>query len=254
MSKPETAAAQKSRRQTLHKWRNRAVVTVSILAVFGVAAGIGHEVKQHKRHEVKAPTGAAGPHKFSIWEAGAPTPVIITIYDDLRSRASRDFYRKFEPTLEQMVATGQVHIQHRFVTGTDAKLGGDGAEKAANAAACAQDGGHFTDYLNLLWKNQPAEKDDHFADTGYLVTLGRRVHGLEPANFNPCVRLDKHHGWVVAGQRDFAASGLGHAPVLTINDVTVRPDKDGTTPASLRDTVRQVVKEAGADYLDSGSK
>jgi Thioredoxin len=235
-----------SRSGALKRWRSRALATVGVLAVFTVAAGIGHMVKDNKRDEVKVPTGAVADDKFAIADAGAPTPVIVVIYDDLRSRASKDFVTSYGPTLEHMVATGQVHVQHRFVTSSDARLGGDGAAKAANALACAQDGKKFPEYLQVLWEHQPPESQDGFGDTQHLINLAKKVDGLDPATFNPCVRLDKHHGWVLAGQRDFLTSGLGKAPVLTVNGVPVRVKT--LTPHKLTTIVRTAVRDAGAAW------
>jgi protein-disulfide isomerase len=235
-----------SRSGALKRWRSRALAVAGVLVVFTAAAGIGHMVKDGKRNEVKTPTGAVAGDTFAIADAGAPTPVIIVLYDDMRSSASKRFMTTYGPTLEHMVTTGQVHLQHRFVTSSDTRLGGDGAAKAANALACAQDGKKFPEYLQVLWENQPKESDDAFADNEHLIRLAKQVDGLDPATFNPCVRLDKHHGWVQAGQRDFLASGLGGTPVLTVNDQPVRVKH--LTPAKLTRIVRAAVRDAGAAW------
>jgi Thioredoxin len=247
MSKPHSTPL-RPERGALARWRPRAVAAITLLAVFGGAAAIGHAVKENKRGEVKKPTGATGAGGYSIAGAGAPIPVTVTLYEDLRSKASHDFVQKFTPTLKQMVATGQVKVEYRFVTSSDGKYGGTGSADAANAAACAQDVGKFAEYMDVLWAAQPAEKDDAFGDEAHLIALAKKVHGIDRATFNPCVRDAKHHGWVRSAQRDFAKDKLGQAPVLTVNNLTVNPEKVDLTPDRLTDIVHQAVKDAGAGW------
>src|SRR5690606_12450368 len=138
------------------------------------------------------------------------------------------------------------------VTETDARLGGRGATEAANAAACAQDEGHFIDYVDVLWRNQPEEHDDAFASQRLLSKLAEQVPGIDPAVFRPCVKVRKHQGWVQASEREFSASGLGQVPVLTVGHRVVRPDSS-LTPVKLRKLVRQAVRDSGLDWERSAT-
>lgn len=229
------------------RWRRRATTVLTLLAVFTAAYLIGQQVRWDKQNEVNPPTGAVRPDLLAVPGRRLPVPVTVTVYEDLRSPDSRAFALEYGPALDRMAATGQVRVLHRLVTGTDSRLGGRGSAAAANAAACAQDEGRFTEYLAELWRGQPDEGDDTFADARFLNDLAERVPGIDQARFHPCVRGGKHHGWVAASQRAFERSGLGTAPVLTVGGKAVRPSA-GLTPGRLTTLVRAEVRRSGRDW------
>lgn len=230
------------------RWRGRVITGVALLAVLAAAGVAGQQMKQGKQDEVQAPEGASGPELLAVPGEAPPPPVTVTVYQDLRGSASRAFAESYGDTLDAMAATGQVRIEYRLVTATDVRLGGRGSAEAAGAAACAQDEGRFEEYLDVLWRNQPAEDDDAFGAQSRLTGLAEEVPGLDPAVFRPCVKVRKHEGWVAASQREFAASGLGEAPVLTVAGRTVRPDAPGFSPDRLRRVVRTAVRDSGKDW------
>jgi protein-disulfide isomerase len=223
--------------------------TVAVLAVvFGGSALIGAHVRGAKEDTVKEPVGAIGQVKLAL-PVNPTVPVTLTVYEDLRSPASKAFAAEFKDTFAKLLAGGQVRIEYSLVTGSDAEYGGRGSLAAANAAACAQDLGRFQEYVDQLWAAQPTNpQDDAFASQKLLKDISKKAHKLDEAKFVPCVQDGDHDGWVRKSQKAFAAAGFTTAPVVQVNDQTVAgADGKKLTPAALRTFVRQAVKVAAAN-------
>lgn len=248
-TKGGSAAPTKRRKGPVARLRPYAVGIVAMVVVFGVSALIGAHVRAGKDDKVTAPTGAVGPATrpvatpTSTATPGGPklgipvrpsVPVTVTVYEDLRSPDSKAFQDQYGATFQQLLASGQVQIQYRLVTASDKQYGGKGSAVAANAAACAQDQNRFTAFVDELWKAQPADpKDDALASEKLMEKLAHQAHKIKAGTFEPCVEQRDHEGWVIRSQKDFAASGLGAAPVVLINGEPVK-DAKTLTPAGLR--------------------
>ncbi len=255
-NEPTTSGAAGARRTGWSRWRPYSAAIVGVAAVFAVSAVIGAHVRAGEANVIKVPTGLPSTSPDNLAVPIKPAiPVTVTVYEDLRSPASRDFALKWNPTFDNLLNSGQAEIAYRLVTQTDVQQGGTGSAQAANAAACAQDQGkdQFEKYVALLWKKQPAVSDDTFASGVYLERLGHKVKGLQASLFVPCVQSRDHHGWVEASQKDYVKNGLGDVPVLDINGTVVNPVQDKLTPAKLRKLVAKAVAEAVAHPSPSPS-
>lgn len=210
-------AEETARRRRAAVWQRRIVVGVLVLAVFVVAGLVGSVVRHHKDTAMAAPSGAASPSNLAVSVAGR-TPVVLTVYEDMRDPASKAFQQTYGAELDRLLASGMVTVHYREVSAVDAALGGTGSARAANALACAADTHLFTPYRAVLLAHQPAqESDDAFASDAYLIQLARKVKGLDSDVFRSCVEGVGHTVWARANQKDFAASGLGAVPVLQLD-------------------------------------
>lgn len=217
-------------------------LAVVLTVVFGGSALVGAHVRGAKEHQVKVPAGAAGDEKLAL-PVHPTVPVRVVVYEDLRSPQSKAFAQEYAAVIAKLLASGQMEIDYRLTTGSDARYGGTGAKAAANAAACAQDEGRFREYVDELWKLQPADpQQDVFADVSVLKHAGKMAGKLSSGKFVPCVEGGDHDGWVRRSQDRFAALALGDAPVVQINDGTP-PDPATLTPAAFRTLVQKAAKE-----------
>ncbi|MFI0938089.1 DsbA family protein [Streptomyces sp. NPDC021020] len=272
-TKGGSAAPNKKRKGPVARLRPYAVGVTAMAVVFGVSALIGAHVRAGKDDKVTPPGGvvaaatkptapppapdATATPTPSATPAGPklgipvrPTvPVTVTVYEDLRSPASKAFQDQYGATIQQLLASGQVQFQYHLVTASDKEYGGKGSQVAANAAACAQDQGRFVAFVDELWKVQPADpKDDALASEKLMEKLAHKAHKIKAGTFEPCVEQRDHEGWVIKSQQDFAASGLGAAPALEINGEPVK-DAKTLTPATLRSQIDAEIKRVVA--LDS---
>jgi protein-disulfide isomerase len=263
-TKGGSAPGVKKRKGLVARLRPYAVGAVAMAVVFGISAAIGAHVRAGKDDKVSAPSGAvaaavrpgASPSPSATATATGPklgipvrptAPVTVTVYEDLRSPDSKAFQDEYAATLQQLLAGGQVQFQYRLVTGSDRTYGGKGAQVAANAAACAQDQGRFTQFVDEVWKAQPADpRSDALDSVSLMKKLAHKAGKIKADTFEPCVEQRDHEGWVIKSQQDFAASGLGSAPAVLIDGVPVEHGMSQLTPKSLTSQIKAEVKRVVA--------
>ena len=207
------AAAEQPERSAVLRW---VVIGGMVLAVFAVAGLVGSFVRDYKAKKLAPPASAAGPSALAVPIYGHAS-VTLTVYEDMRDPASLKFSQTFDPTLAHLVASGAVNVYYREVAGTDASQGGNGSLYAGNALACAQDAKDFPAYRAVLLANQPTAGDDTFGSKSKLITLAKKVSGLDSDTFRHCVDAGTHDVWVKDSTADFKKLGQGSVPVLTMS-------------------------------------
>lgn len=218
-----------------------------VVVVLAVGAGIGTLVSENNDNAedtsgpVVAPRGATGGDDLVIPAGPARAPATLAVYEDFRCPACMQFEDTFRDTVHQLQDSRRMRTQYHLVTLIDSNQGGSGSLAAANAAACAQDAGKFTAYHDVLYRNQPAETDDSFADDDRLISLADKVSGLNTAAFRRCVRDGTHNGWVHESDQAFNKAGFGATPTVLLNGKSVFGARNKPlTPADLKQRVAAV--------------
>ncbi|WP_377272134.1 DsbA family protein [Peterkaempfera sp. SMS 1(5)a] len=179
------------------------------------------------------PDGAA----MSVGSARAP--VTVTLYEDYRRVGCRRFEQAQGRMLAELAAEGTVRIRRVVESSLDARLPGDGAHRAANAARAALAAGRFPVFNALLYEEQPSERQDGFT-VRRLLDIASEVPGLRGPAFDRAVRTQGYASWAAASQRVY--DGYGRrvrfgTPGMVVNgrpvDLAARPDLAGD-PAALR--------------------
>lgn len=255
----------KKRKSPIARLRPYAVGTVAIVVVFGASALVGAHVRAGKDHKVKAPSGvvaaAAVPTGPADTASPSPTPttgpkfqvpvhpsipVAITVYEDLRSPDSKAFADEYQAAFDHLLTTGQVQLHYQLVTASDRTYGGHGSQYAANAAACAQDQGRFTQFVQEIWNDQPDPKTGALSSESLMKTFARRAGRIKMGTFEPCLEQGDHKGWVIKSQADFAAAHLGAVPAVQINGKTITDVRSGLTPEKLTKMAEKEAKRVVA--------
>ena len=226
--------------------RRLAVVGTMVLAVFVVAGVVGAVVRDNKSKQLAPPASAAGPSALAVPVWGH-APVTLTVYEDMRDPASATFAQTYDPTLARLIASGTVNVLYRQIAGVDAAQGGSGSLNAGNALGCAQDAKDFAEYRTVLLANQPALSDDAFGSKAHLITLAKKVNGLDTDVFRGCVDGGQHNVWVKDSTKDFTSAQLGATPVLQMQVYGQDQPQTligGSTKLSPQDLVNQVIAVA----------
>lgn len=230
----------------VRRWVTTGVV---VCAILGAAGAVGAVVRDNNAKAFVAPTGAGGPGSFAVPVKGSPA-VTLTVFEDMRDPSSAAFEKTYRSSLDSLRSSGLVTVLYREVAGVDASQGGTGSLQAGNALGCAQDAGHFLEYRRELLARQPAESDDRFASNAYLVTLAKKVKGLNGDVFRSCLDNGDHKVWVNNSTADFTAAQLGSTTVL---QMTVRGETTATTVigSGQQTTPKQLVSTVVAAALKS---
>ncbi|MER6301479.1 thioredoxin domain-containing protein [Kitasatospora sp. NPDC001539] len=234
----ERMLAQRAAEEATSKRRKKLIAGGAVLAVIA-AAVIAGIVVQDQRSKPETPTaapaGTIGDKNLVIPVGASNAPSVLTVYEDPRCPACGIFEREFSSTIDQLEDAGKVTSHVHVVSFIDRAVPGKGSKTGANALACAQDAGHFRDFHDVLYRNQPDETNDAFGDKAVLLNLAKQVDGLDTPAFQACVNDNKYGGWVSAVQQDFDKSSYKSTPTVLLNGQPVYP-KNGDeeiTPANL---------------------
>ncbi|GHH94818.1 thioredoxin domain-containing protein [Streptomyces capillispiralis] len=244
----ERLAVEREKQKSAEKRRRTLIVGASVVCVLGlaavigvVAANAGNDEESEAAGPVVAPSGALGKDGTAIPVGKQGAKATLTVWEDFRCPACKAFEEAFGPTVHELTEAGQLKVEYHLVTLIDGGMGGTGSRTAANAAACAQDAGKFTAYHEVLFRNQPMESDDAYADSGKLLDLAGKVDGLVTPAFRSCVEDGTHNGWVAKSHQAFQKEGLRGTPTVLFNGENIYQDSS-MTPEKFRRMVEEANK------------
>ncbi|WP_432108149.1 DsbA family protein [Streptomyces sp. AA1529] len=178
-------------------------------------------------------------------ETPEPGPPVLDLYLDLRCPYCARTENTLGGTLQQLADDGEVVLHHHFGTFLDDQLGGQGSHHALAAAGAAADVGQaqFLGYLRTLFRNQPHEGHDGFAEDRMLLGLANDVPGLRRHTFDDAVLEGAYRTWARRVSRAFDESGVAATPTVLFRGepVAVLDDRGralepGRFLAQLRET------------------
>ncbi|MFG2499469.1 DsbA family protein [Streptomyces sp. NPDC048441] len=244
----ERLAEERERQKSRDKQRRVLIVSAAVVGVLALAAVVGLVAANSGDDKdtsgpLSVPKGASGKDQLAIPVGKDSAKSALTIWEDFRCPACKQFEDTYRTTIHDLVGKGQLKVQYHLATIIDGNMGGSGSLRAANAAACAQDAGKFTAYHDVLYKNQPAETDDAFSKNGKLIDLAGEVDGLVDDSFKKCVNDGKHDSWATKSNKAFQASGLKGTPSVLLDGKDIFGDqKNPLTPAKLKAKVEAANK------------
>ena len=207
----EQLAAERRRTRTL--W-----ITIGAALVLLVAGIVGWGVYKSQQPETfAAPAGVTdvGGDKAGLTVAGGGS-VPVEVYLDFLCPHCRDFEASTSDTLNQLAAQNKIHLVWHTLGFLDSASAPPGySTRAANAAACASDGGKLAQYGAALFANQPAEGGPGLTDD-QLVDLGGPV-GLNAPSFAQCVRNGTYEPWVANVNAEAAQRNVNSTPTVYVD-------------------------------------
>ncbi|MEV7419808.1 thioredoxin domain-containing protein [Streptomyces sp. NPDC089919] len=246
----ERLAQERERTKAKEKRRRTLIVASAVVGVLGlaavvglIAANAGKDGGKATAGPVVAPSGAIGKDALAIRVGQESAKSKLVVWEDFRCPACKAFEDGYRTTIHELEAKGQLQVEYHLVTLIDGNMGGSGSLKSANAAACAQDAGHFPAYHDVLFENQPPEVDDAYGKNEKLLELAAKVPGLDSAAFRGCVTDGAHNAWVKKSYDAFKAGNFRGTPTVQLNGKDIFSDQaDPLTPQKLKAKVEAAAK------------
>ncbi|HZU54421.1 MAG TPA: thioredoxin domain-containing protein [Actinocrinis sp.] len=237
----------------------------SVVAVIAVAVGIAFAVQA--ANAPKTPTavpvgavadttgGVSAADGMAIPLGNADAKVKLTVYEDARCSACKSYETTYTPAYKKLIQDGTLELLIHPVTLIDANTNGSGSLHAGNAFACAQDAGHFEDYHDIIYTNQPAETTDSFASDATLIALAKQVQGLDTKTFESCVNSHKYFDWVRQNYADLnkVTNNQPSTPTIYANGKAYTLPTASTTEAAQAAFIASIDKLAGVNPSASPS-
>jgi len=197
------------------------LLLVSAVLVVGLAAGltigIYLQTQPTTPPQETTPVRVAGVSVDDDPSVGSEdAPVTIVEFGDFQCPFCRRFFENTLPELKKRyVDSGKVRFVYR-----DFPIRGmhKYAQKAAEAAECADEQGKFWEYHDLLFERQAAWS------TGNATTLFNDYAselGLNPDKFKECLDSDRYEAEVEKDLQDGIRYGVGGTPTFYINGLKV---------------------------------
>lgn len=237
--------------------RGRLLVGGSLVAVLGIAAGVGVYASNSSASSASSASGGPGdpdsagkPFVQPANTTGADGVVIpygkadakhtLTVWLDPRCPYCAGVEIGLGRTIKEQADAGEYKVDYRFATFLDGALGGKGSKRAVNAlgAAVHESPEKFMEYLQVLYKNHPEkETDDKYGSTATLLELADQVPGLRNPAFDRAVKELTYMPWVDKVGKAFYDEGVKGTPAVFIDgeQITVNTGRgiDSVTPEAF---------------------
>jgi protein-disulfide isomerase len=204
------------------------------IVVIGAIVGIGVAVSGSKSSSAPfaAPTGAVidqyvnnttHTNDPTAIEYGSPSAkVTLTVFEDVRCPFCDIFEVGARDTYKKYVNAGEVKVDFHLVKLIDVNdqssgQNASGSRTGGSAVACAQNAGLFDAYHDVIYDNQPPETTDSFSSPTTLISLAKKVPGLDTPTFETCVKNVTYGGFIDQNWTDFNTLKLQGTPTVEIN-------------------------------------
>ncbi|MFD0277668.1 thioredoxin domain-containing protein [Kitasatospora sp. NPDC127111] len=241
--------------QAAAKRRQRIVVAVSVVAVLALAGGVTVAITAAGDDKSSSAGAAAEPTALVVpANAGGPDNTVITygkadaahtlqVFEDFRCPVCKSFEATNGDTVKKLVDDGTVKVEYHLAAFLDKNLGGRGSRTALAAAGAALNEGvdKFKQFHDVLYANQPEEREDGFGDVNHLLELADKVPGLKTDAFVKAVTDRTYAPWAKKVADAFNDSGVTGTPTVKLDGkpITLFSGNRAVTPEQFTAQVKQ---------------
>lgn len=147
---------------------------------------------------------------------GAP---VVALFQDYQCPACKQFEDAYGASLTQLAENGDITLEYHTMTFLDTNMRNDASKRAGIAAACADTVGHYADYHNTVYKNQPANEGDGYTDEQLTGAFAEEagITGENLNKFQACFQTRKMESWVNKTDQAAGKAGVTGTPALQVN-------------------------------------
>ncbi|MEU3446680.1 DsbA family protein [Streptomyces thermolilacinus] len=262
-SKANKAAArerlreERERQAKRDKMRRQITVGLSVLAVLGLAGGIGYAVVQANKpsaweaakdvKDVKAPKNTSGENGTTV-VIGKPTAKkTLQVFEDSRCPVCAVFEQQVGPVIEKDVEAGKYKIQYVGATFLDEGVPGEGSRNALSALGAALDVSPdaFMKFKAAMYsaKFHPEESKDELAEDSYILKIADAVPELKDnKEFEKNVKEGTFDAWALKMSETFDKSGVKGTPTLKMDGELVTDAGGKNAPMTAPEFTQAIEK------------
>ncbi|MFI6447638.1 DsbA family protein [Kitasatospora sp. NPDC050543] len=214
--------------------RRRIVIGVSATALLALAGGTALAINAASSDGAAAtdtvdvtaasaplvvPANTSGPDGTLVVYGKADAPHTLQVFEDFRCPVCRTFESADGKAVQQLADDGTYKIEYHLAAFLDTNLGGKGSHTALAAAGAALNEGvdKFKQFHDVLYANQPDEREDAFGDVNHLLTLADKVPGLKTDAFTKAVTEGTYAPWAAKVATAFDSSGVTGTPTVKLD-------------------------------------
>ncbi|MBP0448876.1 thioredoxin domain-containing protein [Kitasatospora sp. RG8] len=242
--------------QLAAKRRQRIVIAVSVVAVLALAGGTtlaitaaDDDKSSSASSEAAEPTAlvvpanAGGPNGTVITYGKADAAHTLQVFEDFRCPVCKNFEAANGDAVKKLADDGTVKVEYHLAAFLDKNLGGRGSRTALAAVGAALNEGvdKFKQYHDVLYANQPDEREDGFGNVNHLLDLADKVPGLKTDAFVKAVNERTYAPWAAKVADAFNDSGVTGTPTVKMDGkpITLFSGNRAVTPEQFTTQVKQ---------------
>ncbi|WP_328957961.1 thioredoxin domain-containing protein [Kitasatospora purpeofusca] len=210
--------------------RRRIVVGVSLVVGLALVGGTALAIStagdsKSSSAEAVEPTAMVVPANTSgadgtvITYGKADAAHTLQVFEDFRCPVCKNFEAANGDAVRKLVDDGTVKVEYHLAAFLDKNLGGKGSRTALAAIGAAANEGvdKFKAYHDVLYANQPDEREDAFGDVNHLLELADKVPGLKTDAFVKAVTDRTYAPWAKKVADAFNDSGVTGTPTVKVD-------------------------------------
>ncbi|GAA2749693.1 DsbA family protein [Kitasatospora cinereorecta] len=212
--------------------RRRAVIGGSVLAVVAVVAGgaalaistadgngSSTPAAGSVPTTVVTPANTSGPDGTVVVYGNPDAKHTLQVYEDFRCPICQHLESSSGKAVQQLADDGTYKIEYHLAAFLDNNLGGQGSRTALAAAGAALNEGvdKFKQFHDVLYANQPEERQDGFGDVNRILQLADQVPGLKTDAFTKAVTEGTYRPWADKVAAAFNKSGVRGTPTVVLD-------------------------------------
>ncbi len=177
------------------------------------------------------PAGAAMGRGYPVNPnvATAATVPTVDVYEDFQCAGCAQFEGALGQTLQTVASAGQIRLVYHVLTALDGRGPAKASTLAAEGAFCAATSGHFVDFHNAVFANQPAREGAGWTAarlSGIAQAAG--ITGTALSAWQTCTASGTYAAYVASVQRAATAARITTIPRVEINGRPVDLSKANT--------------------------
>ncbi|MFC9331485.1 DsbA family protein [Kitasatospora sp. NPDC057015] len=170
------------------------------------------------------PANTSGPDGTVIVYGKPDAPHTLQVFEDFRCPVCKTFEKAHGKAVQQLADEGTYRIEYHLAAFLDVNLGGRGSRTALAAAGAAANEGvdKFKQFHDVLYANQPEEREDGFGDVNRILALAEQVPGLKTEAFTKAVTDGTYAPWAAKVAEAFNGSGVTGTPTVKLDGKAVK--------------------------------
>ncbi|MFF3766782.1 thioredoxin domain-containing protein [Streptomyces sp. NPDC001922] len=264
----ERMRAERERQAKKDKIRRQLIVGTSIVAVLGIAAGIGVAVTKMnaedgssasaagwqsgpKKKKFVAPANTSGKNGTDIIIGEKNAKKTLEVFEDARCPVCATFEQSTGEQVRKEMEDGKYKLSFTIGTFIDNNVPGTGSKNALSALGAAVNVSPeaFLDYKKALFslKNHPSEQDDAFGKDSRLIEIAQQVPALKNnASFKKALKNGTYDPWALKMSAKFqGVKDINGTPAFKLNGTKMlAPGNDPRTPITTPEAFDYAYKKA----------
>ena len=157
------------------------------------------------------PAGIAAENGYAIsYNAEIEGIPVVDIYEDFQCPICQQFEALNGQYINSLIKDKKAVVNFHTLSFLGAE-----SVRAANAAACSNDEGKFSDYHLALYANLPKTENSGEWSSDRLIAIAK-AEGISSPEFESCVKDMKYEGWVNKVAEAGAARGVQSTPTVFV--------------------------------------